>query len=75
MRSLRQPGAEIRLRVHDVRHKQQFHDRINQAFFLPGDRARALRIPPEAVRRGLTNFQDSGPGPSRFDEGDIRLVR
>jgi hypothetical protein len=86
--SLRSTGTEIRIRVHDAMHNQQFLDRYDRAFVLPDSRDRTLTIPLELIRhgpatreldlsavRGIAIFQEEPREAPRFSVGQIRLVR
>jgi VanZ family protein len=88
VQSLRSNGTEIRIRVHDQQHNQEFLDRYDQAFVLPDSRERTLTIPLAAIQhgpaarhldlsavRGLIIFQEGAREPPRFAVGEIRLVR
>ena len=87
-RSLRPTGTEIRIRVHDQQHNQEFLDRYDRAFVLPDARERTLTIPLDAIQhgpaarqldlsavRGIVIFQEGAREPPRFAVDEIRLVR
>jgi len=81
-------NTEIRIRVHDQRHNQQFLDRFNTAFLLPDTQPRVITIPLDAIMhgpamrpldlsavKGVIVFQEGRGEALRFDVGEIRLVR
>lgn len=87
VRSLRNTGTEIRVRVHDQQHNQEFLDRYDKAFELPDARERTLTIQLDAIRHGPANreldlsavrgiiiFQEGSRESPRFVVDEIRLV-
>lgn len=86
-RSLRPSGVQITLRVHDHGHNQQYLDRYNEDFVLPGDSQLTLKVPLERIRlapekrdmdmgaiTGIIIFQETGFQPARFEVTEVLLV-
>jgi hypothetical protein len=87
IRSLRDSGTEVRIRVHDQRHNFEFLDRFDRAFALTDGRERKLRIPLQDIARapadralditavqGVIIFQEGRQDAPEFAVSDVSLV-
>jgi hypothetical protein len=77
---------DLHVRVHDRRHRREFHDRFNRGFELAPRQRRTLRIPLEDIRNGprdrrmdmahisdITLFRGAGEGSRKLRIYSLRL--